>query len=172
VVILLRLAKLGVTARADRGRLHLHPASAIPPDLMAALRKHKAAVLALLADTAGLRALEENVQRVGLQRPPSWSDAATVPEPGWFCACCRGYRWWCEAAAPKGWRCTTCHPAGHLPPDAVTIVSTTTIVITTPMATTQTSQALQEGTATPLAAPRRKRLILPAPTAIRKWLPT
>ena len=48
VALLGRLSGLGVAAEADHGALRLRPASAIPTDLLAELREHKADVLALL----------------------------------------------------------------------------------------------------------------------------
>jgi hypothetical protein len=42
--------------------------------------------------------------------PPYWGDIGVIPTPGARCLCCRGTRWWCEAAEPKGWRCAVCHP--------------------------------------------------------------
>ena len=48
VALLTHLSGLGVAAEADRGALRLRPASAIPTDLLAELREHKADVLALL----------------------------------------------------------------------------------------------------------------------------
>jgi hypothetical protein len=48
VALLTHLSGLGVAAEADHGALRLRPASAIPTDLLAELREHKAAVLALL----------------------------------------------------------------------------------------------------------------------------
>jgi len=59
-----------------------------------------------------------------LQRPPAWSDPASVPPPGAWCGCCgrfskSGGRWWREAVEPKGWRCWTCHPPAPLAPAEV-----------------------------------------------------
>ena len=51
--------------------------------------------------------------------PPSWSNPAAPPSPRSFCSCCRGQRWWREREAPKGWRCSNCHPPAHLPPNAI-----------------------------------------------------
>jgi hypothetical protein len=53
-------------------------------------------------------------------RLAAWGDAADVPRPGDTCGTCsrrspRGGRWWCEATAPKGWRCARCHPGDHMP---------------------------------------------------------
>jgi hypothetical protein len=59
-----------------------------------------------------------------LQRPPSWSDLVALPSRGCSCSCCKGQRWWCEREAPKGWRCSTCHPPSHMTPGAVTEVRT------------------------------------------------
>ena len=63
-----------------------------------------------------------HVAACGMQ--PSWADAAALPSRGCLCTCCKGQRWWRERAAPKGWRCSTCHPPDHLPPDAVTEMRT------------------------------------------------
>ena len=57
-------------------------------------------------------------------RPPSWADPTTPPSRGRFCKCCKGQRWWREREAPKGWRCSTCHPPDHLPQGAVTEMRT------------------------------------------------
>jgi hypothetical protein len=63
------------------------------------------------------------------RRPPSWSDAADLPQPGEWCSCCSrftraGGRWWREAEAPLGWRCWTCHPPDGRPMTAVVEVRT------------------------------------------------
>ena len=52
-------------------------------------------------------------ERAALKRPPSWSNATSLPSPG--CSCCHGQRWWTEASNPRGWRCSTCCPGDHLP---------------------------------------------------------
>jgi hypothetical protein len=70
------------------------------------------------------RAISAAYIRAALQRPPSWSDPVALPSRGCFCSCCKGQRWWCECEAPKGWRCSTCHPPSHLTPGAVTEVRT------------------------------------------------
>jgi hypothetical protein len=70
------------------------------------------------------RAISAAYIRFSLQRPPSRSDPVALPSRGCFCSCCKGQRWWCEREAPKGWRCSTCHPPSHLTPDAVTEVRT------------------------------------------------
>lgn len=49
--------------------------------------------------------------------PVSWADATIAPTPGAYCRNCNGRSWWCEATAPKGWRCARCHPGDHLPAD-------------------------------------------------------
>jgi len=48
-MLLIRLRDLGVTVRVDAGDLRLRPASAVPLDLLAGVRSHKADFLALLA---------------------------------------------------------------------------------------------------------------------------
>lgn len=50
--LLIRLGALGVSVTAEGEELRLRPASAIPPDLLAALRVSKPAVLALLTAPA------------------------------------------------------------------------------------------------------------------------
>jgi hypothetical protein len=60
-----------------------------------------------------------------VREPRRWSYPAVEPMDGDWCACCRGQRFWCEAVAPKGWRCWTCHPPDHLPSDAVREIRTT-----------------------------------------------
>ena len=58
-----------------------------------------------------------NVHQAGLIR-------VALPSRGCFCSCCKGQRWWCERDAPKGWRCSTCHPPNDLPAKAVTEIWT------------------------------------------------
>lgn len=58
------------------------------------------------------------------RRPPSWADPTALPSRGCCCTCCKGQRWWRESEAPRGWRCSICHPPDHFPPDAVTEVRT------------------------------------------------
>jgi hypothetical protein len=60
----------------------------------------------------------ETLEAARCARPPSWSEAEDVPLPGDRCRC-GGRRWWCEAEAPRGWRCWTCHPPDHLPAGSV-----------------------------------------------------
>lgn len=65
-------------------------------------------------------ALRDGLLVAGLQRPPAWSNAASVPPRGAWCGCCARYqpesggRWWRERERPSGWRCWTCHPPDHL----------------------------------------------------------
>jgi hypothetical protein len=56
--------------------------------------------------------------------PPSWADASIIPTAGARCHCCKGARWWCEAEKPSGWRCTVCHPPGHLEAGQLRVVAT------------------------------------------------
>jgi hypothetical protein len=53
-----------------------------------------------------------------LAHPPSWAEPI-LPPPGAWCRACHGTRWWTERRDPRGWRCMTCHPPAHLPPDAI-----------------------------------------------------
>jgi hypothetical protein len=80
------------------------------PDVLAAMHAHR-------LDPG------EDVARIGQRRMTSWADAALTPLDGDWCACCGksdrpGGRWWREATAPTGWRCSTCHPA---PPGMATV---------------------------------------------------
>lgn len=85
-----------------------------------------------LAGGAPLPAADHHAALVGLlgsalQRPPAWSDPASVPLRGAWCGCCgwfsrRGGRWWREAESPSGWCCSTCHPA----PPGVAVVKVET----------------------------------------------
>jgi hypothetical protein len=123
-----RLAVLGVSVRSDGGALRLAPVSLLPADLLAEVRTHKAALLALLTapvDTlpapwpdegdAGIPRRYPNavagLLRASLCRPVSWADAAARPSPGSWCRNCEYSRWWGDAS---GWRCWVCHPPGGL----------------------------------------------------------
>lgn len=69
--------------------------------------------------------LRDGLLAGALRRLPSWADPAAIPPPGAWCAGCSrhrpgaGGRWWCEADAPRGWRCRSCHPPDHLPAAAL-----------------------------------------------------
>lgn len=65
----------------------------------------------------------ETVEAARCARPPSWSETEDVPVPGDRCVC-GGRRWWCDAEAPRGWCCWTCHPPEPLPADKVHEVRT------------------------------------------------
>lgn len=54
--------------------------------------------------------------------PPSWADPTIEPTTGARCRCCRGSTWWIEATTSRGWRCVSCHPPDHLPPDRRRII--------------------------------------------------
>ena len=140
----LREAGAVLTCSADR-RVRFAASVPLPADLLARARAHRDAIAdAILAEDAAardttpdppplseagtparVRGDAEHAQMVrGLlnaacQRPPSWSDSAATPSPGCWCSCCKGYRWWCEREAPKGWRCGTCHPPLHLAPGVI-----------------------------------------------------
>jgi hypothetical protein len=140
----------GVRVRADRDDLVLEASAAPPPTVLDLLSRHKAGIMALLRSPAPeplgtpepIPALTERKTQAGQRRdfaqativpgmlqaalrwPPSWSDPATLPSPGCFCSCCRGQTWWSEGTAPKGWRCSVCHPPDHLPADAVMEMTT------------------------------------------------
>ena len=61
--LLERLHSLGVSVRVDGDALRVKPASRVSPDLMEALRQHKAEVLRLLTSPQRLRTVDA---------PPSW----------------------------------------------------------------------------------------------------
>lgn len=64
-------------------------------------------------------AMVRGLPATAMQRPPSWSNTASIPSLGCRCSCCGGHRWWTERKAPRGWRCFTCHPPLHLDADAL-----------------------------------------------------
>jgi len=93
-LLLSRLGDLGVSVRADEGVLRLRPASAVPPDLLAEVRAHKAEVLALLAanDAAVVppaalppatpeQAADEAADREAIAAEPLWPTAPRMAEP-------------------------------------------------------------------------------------------
>jgi hypothetical protein len=53
-----------------------------------------------------------------LAQMPSTADLRPPPTGSW-CRACHSTRWWTERHQPRGWRCWTCHPPVHLPPEAV-----------------------------------------------------
>jgi hypothetical protein len=88
-------------------------------------------IVAALAEAGLLPPLPQakEVDASLLQRPPSWSDPAALPQPADWCSCCSrrsraGGRWWREAEAPSGWRCWICHPPDGRPMTAVVEVRT------------------------------------------------
>jgi hypothetical protein len=70
------------------------------------------------------RAIAGGYLRAAMQLAPSWADPAALPSCGSFCSCCQRQRWWREREAPKGWRCSVCHPPDQLPANAVTEMRT------------------------------------------------
>jgi hypothetical protein len=92
---------------------------------VSAVSRAKRAVSVTRGRTALLgRTIAEGYRQSALQRPPSWADLIAPPMRGCFCSCCKGQRWWRECDAPKGWRCSTCHPPNDLPAEAMTEVRT------------------------------------------------
>jgi len=131
--LLARAHAAGLIVVAEGDNLRLRGPLEPPADLLVELRAHKAEVLALLGEavrTAAQIQLQprpkpvdapDGLQRAAMQRPPSWADPTARPSRGCYCSCCHGRRWWGD---PRGWRCWTCHPPDHLPPDAVMEVGT------------------------------------------------
>lgn len=140
----LRQAGAVLSCSADR-RVRFAASVALPPDLLARARAHRDAIADALgaedatpADTstdppplpepgtperarwdARHAAMVRGLLATAMQRPPSWSDTASIPSLGCWCSCCRGQRWWTEREGPKGWRCGACHPPAHLSADDV-----------------------------------------------------
>ena len=141
----------GVRVGIDGDDLVLEASAPPPSAVLDLLSRHKAGIVTLLRSPAPEqlpwaaeptppqpslanlstqdRAARADALVVGLYvatrgRPPSWADPGALPASGCFCTCCKGQRWWRECEAPKGWRCSTCHPPDHLPPDAVTEMRT------------------------------------------------
>jgi hypothetical protein len=140
----------GVRVRADRDDLVLEASAPPPPTVLDLVSRHKADIMTLLRTptpepprTPGpflplpgrktqarqrrdfaQAAIEPGVLQHALRWPPGWSDPAALPPPGSFCSCCGGQTWWTEGTAPKGWRCSICHPPDHLPADEVMEVPT------------------------------------------------
>lgn len=101
----------GVVVWADGAALRLRADRPPPPHLLAEVRMFKADLLALLAAGAGtIGGDDENPPPLAFAREPRpWSYPATLPEPGDWCSCCKGRRFWTRDASP-GWRCSVCHP--------------------------------------------------------------
>ena len=126
------LRETGAEVVADGDRLRLRYQFPPHPDLLTLAKKHKAALLSALASEkqqlATFRPVGETTDLALAvpagangpgDLPPAWADPATLPKPFASCSCCHGRKWWTEAAASKGWRCSTCHPPLHLAADAV-----------------------------------------------------
>jgi hypothetical protein len=134
----------GVRVRTDGDDLLLESSAPPPAAVLGLLSRHKSDIMTMLRSPApeqlpraaeptppqpsradaARAALVAGLHVAARGRPPSWADLATLPSRGCFCTCCKGQRWWRECEAPKGWRCSTCHPPDHLPPDAVTEMRT------------------------------------------------
>jgi hypothetical protein len=118
--LLMRLADLGVSAKADHGALRLRPASAIPPDLLVVLQKHKAELLAVLT-----------AQSNGMTKPSAPTAIDLGPLPAGPCPGCGGGLWWRSSvlsAGPSPWRCRRCErpdPAAWLDGHAVRALART-----------------------------------------------
>ena len=54
-----------------------------------------------------------------IEQATAGSLSAPRPPPGAWCRACHGTRWWTERRASRGWRCMTCCPPSHLPPEAI-----------------------------------------------------
>ena len=132
----------GVRVGTDGDDLVLEASAPPPPAVLDLLSRHKADIMTMLRSPAPEpprapepippqpslanlstqdRAARSRASRNGRwtaraarRRPPSWADPAALPSRGCFCTCCKGQRWWRECEAPKGWRCSTCHPPDHL----------------------------------------------------------
>ena len=70
-----RLAVLGVSIRSDGGALRLAPLSLLPADLLAEVRAHKAALIALLTAPVAPKvssAMQGVAHRPRVGVPPKW----------------------------------------------------------------------------------------------------
>ena len=126
--VLDRLAKLGVTARADGGDITIQPASKVPSDLKAAVRENKPEILIILADPhhvlarlrAGSEWLADQHQRWMASDSTAADDAefSRVWNRWWemdrslrarhgFAGCVHGP----EATCPEGFPCLGCSEA-------------------------------------------------------------
>jgi len=75
VALLAQLSGLGVTAWADGGTLRFKPASLIPPDVLADMRAHKVALIALLTAPVAPKvssAMQGVAHRPRVGVPPKW----------------------------------------------------------------------------------------------------
>ncbi|MBS3022815.1 hypothetical protein [Acidiphilium multivorum] len=116
----LRAAGAEVVLRGQRPVVQ--HASRVPPALMAEARARRDDLAAELLAEADDETAYQGEERAAViaegdpaavvphDMPVSWVDPTIQPTPGARCRCCRGASWWCEAARPKGWRCSTCHP--------------------------------------------------------------
>jgi hypothetical protein len=89
----------------------------------------------IVTGTANLLSFDDAVERAAIRaeallvrrtrkRMVSWSNPADLPQPGDYCGCCSGALWWTDAATPRGWCCTTCHPPVHLEAGQFRVVGT------------------------------------------------
>jgi hypothetical protein len=144
--LLAQLRARGISVHLNGANIALRPFSAVPDHLKAEIKAAKPVLLALLRAEAVTAPRPGNTPAAPLTplakpprpsvptplpplaapipaprpyRQPSWSDASDIPDAADVCSCCRLSSWWTERHNPRGWRCATCHPADHLPPDAV-----------------------------------------------------
>ena len=135
-----RARAAGLALRVEGERLAVNGPK--PPDeLLAALRAGRDDLIRMLTIEAGEVSSDpapgvqvpvqfaptdalDGLRLAALRRPVSWADPAARPSQGCYCSCCRGQRWWCEREAPKGWRCSTCHPPAGAKPGEVVEVRT------------------------------------------------
>ena len=123
--LLPRLRAAGAEVVLREQRPVVQHASRVPPELLAEARARRddltAELLAEADDDAAFIAAERAALAAEGEHgnpaatvlhdvPVSWADPTIQPTPGARCRCCRGASWWCEAARPKGWRCSVCHP--------------------------------------------------------------
>lgn len=123
-----RLCAAGVRVLLrDDGTVALDAAAPPAPTLLADARAHRDGIATLLRELEGRAPapgttlpsirpalLDMKSDAWAGKRPPSWADPGAIPQPGAWCGCCLGRRWWCEVRVPLGWRCWTCHPSVHL----------------------------------------------------------
>lgn len=88
------------------------PPDVLTPDLLAALRAHKDAILALLTDVQPVPTAYAARHTIGWAGEPL---PANAPRPGWPCTVCGYHLWSTHGGQP--WYCGNCgQPAGILTP--------------------------------------------------------
>lgn len=128
--VLPRIRSSGADALIRRGRPVVLRPGTLPQALLAEVKVRHEDLLTELQAEADIDAAAIAEERAAIiaegehgaplatvphEMPVSWADASIEPTAGARCRNCGGKTWWCEAMAPRGWRCGACHPGLHLP---------------------------------------------------------